>query len=137
MISEDKQYEYIGTVITDRIDRARDAFKLFLQLFSIIVGGAIWLSMHEIPDGARYTYIIVSDALVLLLTLVTGTMVYEALRGWWGYREALSSFDGGKYPIPPPKRRALASEVVMMFCMVAGASIFIWANPFAIALPPN
>ncbi len=94
MISEEKQYEYIGSVITDRLDRARDAFKLFLQLFSAIAGGSIWLSMQKILDSTRDTYILVSDALVVLVFVVTGTMVYEALRGWWGYRDALSRFDG-------------------------------------------
>jgi len=75
MISEEKQYEYVGSIVTDRIDRIRDAFKLFLQLFSIIVGGSIWLSMQKISPDARQTYLLVSDTLVCLVIFVTGVLV--------------------------------------------------------------
>ena len=104
MIGEEKQYEYVGSVVTDRLDRARDAFKLFLQLFSAIVGGAIWLNTQHIALEARSNYVLVSDVLVALVTFVTGTMVYRAIKGWWGYRLALSKFDCGSTQFLPPRR---------------------------------
>ena len=135
MINEEKQYEYIASVITDRLNRARDAFKLFLQLFAAIVGGSIWLSSQvTVSPSAKHTYSAVSNMLVWLVILVTGIMVLEALRGWWGYRKALSKFDGGEHPIPPPTPRALVTEVVMVACMIAAGIIFTLFNPFAITL---
>lgn len=132
MIGDDKQYEYIGSVITDRLDRVRDAFKLFLQLFSGIVGGSIWLSTQQISPAAREFYVLVSDALVILVVFVTGTMVYEALRGWWGYREALAELTYESHPAPRPKLRAVVAEVAMLVGMVAAAGIYVCSNPFAV-----
>jgi hypothetical protein len=132
MITEEKQYEYIGAVITDRLDRSRDSFKLFLQLFSAIVGGSFWLSKQGVSsDAATYRYIVESDALVVLVITVTGIMVYRAYRGWWGYREALARFDGGNFPIPRPSRGTLWAEKAMLGCMALAGGIFIAFNPFA------
>src|ERR1700730_1452486 len=104
MISEEKQYEHIGTVLKDRHNLIFDSFKLFLQLVSSIVGGSIWLSMQkEVSPNARLTYIVASDTLICIVILVTAAMVGGALCGWWGYRVTLSKFDGGKHPIPRPK----------------------------------
>ena len=132
MISDEKQYEYIGSVIIDRIDRVRDAFKLYLQLFAAIVGGSIWLSTQNISPVARRTYAFVSNALVGLLIVVTVIMVYAALRSWWRSRETMSNFDGGQYPIPGPEFQAIVAEIAMLLCMIASAAIFFCFNPFLV-----
>ncbi len=133
MISEEKQYEYLGRVLTDRLNRIFDSFKLFLQLFSTIVGGSIWLSMQNVSPNARHRYIVASDTLILLVILVTGVMVFEAQRGWWGYRKTLSEFDGGNHPIPPPKWTRRWTEIVMLLGMVASGVVFALFNPFAVS----
>ena len=74
----------------------------------------------------------VSDALVLLVLVVTVIMIYQALRGWWGYRKALSKFDCGNYPVPPPRIWAFLAEAFMLVAMVLVAVIFVRFNPFAI-----
>jgi hypothetical protein len=130
MISEEAHYKYVGSVIKHRLDQIRDAFRLFLQLFSAIVGGSIWLSIQVAEKPSRHTYARVSDLLVALLTLVTAVMVSEALRGWWGYRKTLSRFDTGQHRIPMPRKRSLVTEIVMVACMVGAAVVFVWFNPF-------
>jgi hypothetical protein len=133
MISEEKHYEYLGSVIINRLQLVRDAFKLFLQLFSAIVGGSVWLSLQTtITPATKHRLGTVSDALVWLVILVTGIMVLEALRSWWDYRVELSKLDGGKYPIPRPKARAMKAEAAMLICMIAAGVIFSLFNPFRI-----
>lgn len=85
MISEDEQYKYIGTVITDRIDRTRDGFKLYVQLFSAIVGGSVWLSVQkdflQLAQQAKPTYSCLSNVLVGLSSLRNvGTRVPRTTR---------------------------------------------------------
>lgn len=131
VISDEKQYEHVAAVITDRINRARDAWKLFLQLFSAIVAGSFWLSGkgHILPT-TKATYVAVSDALVWLVILVVGATVYEAMRSWWEHRETLAKFDGGQFPIPRPKRKALRADIAMAVFMVVAGSVFTVMNPF-------
>jgi len=132
MISDEKQYEYVGSVVIDRLNRSRDGFKMYLQVFSAIVGGSIWLSMQPVSGAARENYVVVSDALVILLTFVTSCMVFGAARGWWNYRMTLSKFDGGQYPIPSPSLRALEAEAAMLASMVVASVVFVCFNPFSI-----
>src|SRR5271168_5191156 len=42
MVSDDKQFEYVTSQIIKHVERSVDAFKMFAQLSSAIVGGSIW-----------------------------------------------------------------------------------------------
>lgn len=132
MINEEDQYKHIGSVIKERLDYSRDAFKSFVQSMTVIIGGSIWLSMQTISPEARETYVLLSRLLVVLVVIVGSIMVIQALRGWWGYRVALSKF-AAHHPIPPPRRNALTAEIVMLACMIgSGIGFWVW-NPFLIA----
>jgi hypothetical protein len=64
---------------------------MFVQLFSAIVGGAIWLSSQPtVTSEASKIYINLSNVLVSLVTLIASVMVFEDYRIWWGYRIAQS-----------------------------------------------
>lgn len=130
MISDEKQYEFIGSMLKDRLDRGRDALRLFLQLFSAIVGGSIWLSIQDITPAARVAYERASNALIVLLIVVTGAMIWRATAGWWGYRQKLSEFQFENHPAPPPKYVAILAEALMLICMVVAGGFFIYFNPF-------
>lgn len=133
MISDEKHFDYIGAIITDRIDRSRDALKLFLQLFSAIVGGSIWLSIQpNISEAARKAYERASNGLVVLLVVVTVATICRAAIGWWKYREKLSTFDLGNDHVPPPTYGAIFAEGLMVICVVIAGCFYISFNPFAI-----
>ncbi|MGJ0535326.1 hypothetical protein [Methylocystis sp.] len=132
MISDEKQYEFVGSMLKDRLDRGRDALRLFLQLFSAIVGGSIWLSIQDLTPAGRMAYERASNALIVLLIVVTGAMIWRATAGWWGYRQKLSEFEFENHPAPPPKCVAILAEALMLICMVAAGGFFIYFNPFNI-----
>jgi hypothetical protein len=97
-VSEDKIYEFVTSQIQFREQGAINAFKLFLQVFSAIVGGSIWLSIQSSTSQAsRPGFAAISDALVGLVFAVTAIMVAENFRGWLGYRKAQSKM-AGEYP---------------------------------------
>jgi hypothetical protein len=139
MISDEKQYEFITSQIAIRDQKAFDThFSLFLRLFSAIVGGSIWLSMQKIANpSARTSYTLLSDLLVVLLTVVSIVMVVDNYRAWRGYRAVLSRLVGkdefGNYQVPLPRLfPAAVMETAVVVCMIAVCVLFIWFNPFGL-----
>lgn len=132
MISDDERYKDLSAAITGRIQLIRDAFKLFLQLFTTVAGGSIWLNMQTIPTHAKSIYAIVTDVLVALIFLVTSLMVYAAMQSWWKYRKTLAEFAGEQYSIPPPRLQAFIAEIAMLACMFTASMIFGFLNPFTV-----
>jgi hypothetical protein len=122
-------------MIAERNRNALDAFKLFISLYSAIVGGSIWLSIQADKNSSSYSsYGWLSNGAVALLTIVAVVLVFEAKRGWWGYRKAQSKLVGktadGNYRIPLPKLFPTAlTEGVMVLSMVAAGVGFIMFNP--------
>jgi hypothetical protein len=130
MVSEDREFEDVTSQIIKHIERSVDAFKLFLQLFSVIVGGAIWLSIQQNVHNPK-TYAFLSDVVVGLVTFITGLMIYENYRGWRGFRNAQS--ERLTPHVPRPTWRAQCIGWVMTLLMVAASALFCWYNPFTLA----
>src|SRR5436305_5741615 len=100
-VSKDKEFEFVTSQITAHVDRSIAAFRSFTQVFSAIVGGAIWLgiSAKVVPEKVTQ-FVWLSDILVTLVTVINGVMIIENLRSWHGYRRAQSSLVPH---VPPPK----------------------------------
>jgi hypothetical protein len=137
MIPDEKQYEFLTSQIAARDQKAVDTyFKLFLQFFSAIVGGSIWLSLQKgIKSEDRLIYVTLSDVLVAILAVVSVALVVENFRAWWGYRRALSRLvgktDAGENIVPLPKVfPAAIMETIVGCAMLIACASFLWFNPF-------
>jgi len=139
MISDETQYRSVTSQIADRLNRATNALKLFVQTFSAIVGGSIYLATGvSAVSGARPQYALLSNVAVTLLTFVCSIIVLEALRGWYGYRKVQAQLGGvgsnGKHNIPPPKLfPAGLAEIAMVIGMLAACGLFWRFNPFTLS----
>ena len=137
MIADEKQYEFLTSQIGKLADRSIDAFKLFLQIFSAIVGGSIWLSVQgTVTPVSRHRYILLSDAVVVVLSLIVIVMVCDNLRSWFGYRTAVSDLagtdDSGIDRIGRPHMfPAALSESAILLGIGLVAALFCIANPFS------
>jgi hypothetical protein len=134
MITDEQLYKTLSEMIAERNKNALDAFKLFISLYSAIVGGAIWLSTQTARNLPSYERL--SSGVVLLVTLVAIVLVIEAKRGWWGYRKAQSDLVGktedGKYRIPPPNLfPTVLTEGAMVVAMLIAALGFLCFNPLS------
>jgi hypothetical protein len=89
-VSEDKEFEYVTSQIIKHVERTVDAFKMFAQLFSVIVGGSIWLSIQSQAQETTKTYANLSNILVTLVTIISSVMIFENYRCWWRFRTAQS-----------------------------------------------
>lgn len=132
MITDEMLYKSLSDMIAERNRNALDAFKLFISLYSAIVGGTIWLSTQATKAQASFEWL--SSGVVVLVTLVAIVLVIEAKRGWWGYRKAQSELVGrtenGKYRIPPPKLfPTVLTEGAMVAAMLFAAIGFLCFNP--------
>lgn len=133
MIDDELLYKSLSEMIAERNRNALDAFKLFISLYSAIVGGAIWLRLQATkPMPTSFEWL--SEGVVFLVTAVAILLVVEAKRGWWGYRKAQSELVGknneGKYRVPPPKLfPTVLTEGAMVVCMALAAIGFWFLNP--------
>jgi fumarate reductase subunit C len=132
MISDEKQYEFITRQIGDLARATHDGLKLFLPMFSAIVGGSIWLRLQS-KEKAPYEYL--TDALVIMLTVVCIAITLTNLKAWWGYRRKLSEITAKtKYPAPKPVLFPSALiEMIMCLAMLATCAIFVFFNPFKLS----
>ncbi len=137
MVSVDKEYEFVSAQVRFHIDKIFDSFKLFIQLFSAIVGGSIWLSLQPNMVAKAHTYAAISNALVMLIAALCLVMVVEHNRAWRGNRKAQTRLGGkdetGKDRIPPPGSwRSSSTEIAMGLTVVAAVYLFWRYNPFTI-----
>ncbi len=136
IIGDEELYRTLCEMIAERNRNALDAFKIFISLYSAIIGGVIWLSTQTAQPLPSYG--LLSTGVVFLITFVAVIHVIEAKRGWWGYRKAQSELVGknkdGKYRIPPPKLfPTVLTEGAMITAMLVAAAGFYWFNPLQTA----
>jgi hypothetical protein len=138
-VSIDKEYEFVSSQVQEYNRRIADAFKLFVQLFSLIVGGSVWLSIQNQNTLSKSGgYARLSDILVVLVAVYCAFSIWENLRAWRGYRFAQSRLGGldekGNPRIPPPQTfKAASEEAGMMITILIAAVLFCFFNPFAIS----
>jgi hypothetical protein len=129
MISDEKIFDFVSKRVEQTSADTEAGLKLFLPMYSAVLGGSIWLSDKlgsSIP--AKYEYL--SDSLISLLTLVCVYIVIDNLRAWWGYRVQLSKLTSGSdHQIANPTRRAAFMEVVLCAAMLGACVMFILFNP--------
>ena len=133
MISDEKQYDFITKRINDQANQTFDGIKFFVPTFTAIIGGAIWLRLQ--PHWvASATYVLLSDILVALLTVVCVGMVADNLRAWHGYRERLSDLTADtRFPAPRPNlRRSAMIEALLCVVMIVAFALFCFFNPLRV-----
>ncbi len=136
MIEDKQQYDFFTDQITRKGVATYDAFKLFLQMFSAIVGGSIWLRL-QIDGEAPLSYEYLSDALVVLLALVGVVLVIDNARSWWRYRVRLVEIVGDSaHRVPPPKWDSVIAQFLMSVAMIAVTVMFVAFNPFKVGSEP-
>jgi hypothetical protein len=80
-VSREKQYEYVTNQIVRSGQYSRQAFRHYVQVYSAIVGGSIWLSMDaRITGQLRETYI---SAVRIVAGAEQYTLMGKAAAGNW------------------------------------------------------
>jgi hypothetical protein len=131
MVSDEKQYEFITSRISDLSNDTIAGLKLFIPMYSAILGGSIWLKLQLRQQSVPASYKYLSDSLVSLLTLVCIYIVIDNLWAWWKYRNQLCRLTRrSHFPAPPPHWSSAIIEGVICVAMAIACGMFIWFNPF-------
>jgi hypothetical protein len=126
MLSVEKHCETLSANVRDRIPEIFDGFKLFVQLFSALVGGALVLRLQYAKDVPA-SFVTLSNLLAILITVAGMIMVGDAFRSWHGHRTKLSELAGkdqaGENIIPLPRWHP-SSAWFMLVAMLISCVLF-------------
>lgn len=140
MITTDKHCELLSASIREKIAAIYGSFRLFFQLFSGIVGGAIALSLSLGPQNslglqnAPPAFVSLANALTAGVAIMCAVMIVDAQLAWYRFRKRLSEVAGrnekGRLQIPPPKPvRPWLTVGTMLAAMFIAVVAFMTFNP--------
>jgi len=134
MISDDKIFDFIATRANQTSNDTEVGLKLFVPMYSAILGGSIWLS-DRLGNSTPHKFVYLSNALVLLLTFVCIYIVIDNLRAWWGYRIQIAEITkDSKHSISQPRWDSAIIELVLCLGMLGAGGMYVWFNPFSVAI---
>ena len=132
MLTVDKHCEFLTAHIRDKSQNMYDGFKLFVQLFSALVAGAVFLMLND-SGGLASRFASLAEAVALLILVATGVIIAENARSWHEFRRRLSEVAGRNRKrellIPLPKQNATTVQYVMFAVMVVATVAFWLFNP--------
>ena len=135
MLSDDKHCEILAAGIRDKSSAMYDGFKLFVQLFSGIVGGSILLRL-QYRDQMPSKFVELSDFLVVFVVVTGAIIIGDNFRSLWEYRETLSKSAGNRAGKPVIPRPDICWSGVTFFTMLGVMVLaligFICFNPLQI-----
>ena len=131
MLSVDKHCDMLSTGVLSRVAAGFDGFKLFVQLFSALAGGAVVVRL-QYKGSIPAQFVTLSNLLAVLITFTGVILVGDAFRSWHGYRKRLSEVAGkdpasGENIIPPP--HWVSSVWPMIAVMLISCVLFWYFNP--------
>jgi hypothetical protein len=136
MLSIDKHCEMLSNSIRDKSAAMYDGFKLFIQMFSGVVGGSVLLRVQH-GGKVPYGFVESSNMVAAIIVITTAIIIWDHYRSWHGYRVTLHELAGtddhGKPCIPKPRfvtsGLAFSAMLVAMAFSLLG---FVAFNPLQI-----
>jgi hypothetical protein len=133
-LSNEKHCEMLSANARVALDAMRGGFKMFVQLFSAIVGGSIALRLAG-SDQAKLLAAVapLADGLVVFVGAVSVLLIADSFRSFWGHRKKLTEV-AGKNPnrkdvVPAPTFLSGISVTIMGIVIVVCIVAFIRWNP--------
>lgn len=133
MLSDEKHCGIVSDHVRDKAAAMYDSFKLFAQLFSGLVGGAVIVRL-QYGGSISLDSILLSNVVAALIAVTCATLLLDAYRSWFGFRNRLSELAGraadGSLIVPYPSHRLSArSLAIMLIVMAVALLVFIVFNP--------
>ncbi len=132
-VSGDVLFEQYISQMRYHDEKIAFAYGLFIRSFSLIVAGAIWLSIQPRLSADRNAYVALSDALAVLLCIQCSIMVWAHSEAYFKYKSALPTAPlqrGAMRPVESYGPPLGLVEYGMIISMAAVTLLFVAANPF-------
>lgn len=136
MLKAEKHCEILSDHIRFKSQAMYDGFKLFVQMFSGILGGAIVIRL-QYGKSIPVEFVGLSNALVIVVVITVSVIIVDHFRSWYFYRKALTRVAGrdrfNRYIVPPPNLSTSSFSLVTMIAVIAASAIgFVLFNPLRI-----
>ncbi len=128
MLNPEKHCEFLTQHILARSKEITNSFRLFVQMFAALVGGAAAIRLQNSAQAPR-SFAWLADALGLLILVATTYLILENLRAWYGYRNRLSDVAGEDVIKRPGPWWTARIEIIMISVMVVASVAFWTFNP--------
>ena len=111
-------------------DKFTESFSQFIQSFSLLIGGCIYvLATKELQGVNHNALILLSDAIVALLVAGTLIRMLGHMVAWWGYRKMQHKI---YLDVPAPSGwRSCWLELGMAKIVAVAGVAFCYFNPFS------
>jgi hypothetical protein len=130
-LTSEKHCDMLSANVRDRAEAMRDGFKLFIQMFSALVAGAVFLrfSQGNIPSD----FVVLSNFLAWFIALASLLLVGDSFRAWYGQRDKLSKVagkdDAGQLIIREISPTSFITFAIVVAIMLAAPILFHVFNP--------
>jgi len=133
MLSPEKHCEFLSTNVQHRTDVMMSWFKLFVQMYAAIVGGAVAVRLQWAKD-INWKFIVAADVVAAVVAIASLLMVRDAYRAWQGQRHRLTVVAGtdesGNDVIPRPDLKATGTTYKTMLAVMIVSLVAFWLfNP--------
>ena len=130
-ITDDKHCEILAASIRDHNTRITQGFKLFVQMFSLVAGGASALRLWRTDSSPPLEqFARLADVVILLVSFASALIIVDSFRGWKNYRRRLSEVAGADQVPPPNMLKSWVVEGMMLAAIAIAAMLFVGFNPF-------
>ena len=131
-LSSEKHCEMLSANVRHRDEAMVGGFKLFIQLYSAIVGGSLVLRLQS-KEAIPPSIVGLSDWLAVLVAVAAMALVIDSFRSRKEHRWRLSEVAGrdetGNLIIPKPHRlKSSVTFAVMVALITAAPFLFYWFN---------
>ncbi|WP_265528320.1 hypothetical protein [Sphingomicrobium marinum] len=136
-LSVDANCAMLTDHIRDKSAGQIDAFKHFVQVYSLILGGSVTMRLQY---GAEQVLPFAPWAgwLMVLVAVVSGAIIYEHYRSWRGFRKTLSAVAGqdeDRIPlVSMPKLRAGVVHWLIQATILVATVAFWRFNPLSLGM---
>jgi hypothetical protein len=124
MALKEKRYEFVTSQIRYHNDKMIDAFKYFVSIFSLIIGGVFWLLSQQNLDCFLKAFVVgFSPYLTLLIGTTSILLIISNYVSWWGYRKAETALTDGDV-VPPSFPKSANSQILMILVILISIVAF-------------
>jgi hypothetical protein len=132
-LTVDQHCDMLTAHMRDCTASIMDGFKLYIQLFSALVGGARALRL-QYGSAQLSPFLLLSDVRAAVIFAMSAIIIVANLVDWFDFRTTLSKVAGkrssGEFVIPLPTFwDATKIEIAMLLAMAVSLGLFLAFNP--------
>lgn len=125
LISPEERYKRVCSMLTYFCDRMDQAFKLFVQISTAVIGGFIWLRMQPNSSSVDHLFAVGRWIIPILAAVTIGQIIFDHI-SWYGYRRAEANLLGREDLKPSFPNSGKLEYLRITIITIVGLGAFCW-----------